>query len=85
MLAAVASGLNLWWNFREKADKIKVGCGLINPQICPGEFLQVVSRCDHPMIIADYGYVLHTRKRLSLPYLDADDPDDEPRIAYGSM
>lgn len=84
VLAAVASGLNLWWKLREKADKIKVSCGLIDPQLNPGEFLTVVSQCDHSMQLADYGYVMRTGKLLSLPNMDAHDPDDEPRIVYGS-
>ena len=73
-MAAIASGLNLWWKFREGADKIKVACDLIDPQISPGEFLQVVSLCDHPIRIADYGYVMHTGKLPSLLQLDADEP-----------
>jgi hypothetical protein len=84
VLGAVAGGLNLWWKFREKADKIKIVCGLIDPQISPGEFLTVVSQCDHSMYIADYGYVMDTGKLLSLPDLDANEPDDERRLVYGS-
>jgi hypothetical protein len=84
IVAAIASGLNLWWKFRDKADKIKVACGLIDPQLNPGEFLTVVSQCDHSIQIADYGYVMRTGKLLSLPNLDARDLDDEPRIVYGS-
>lgn len=85
VLAAAASMLNLWWKFREKADKIKVACDLISPQISPGEFLHVVSMCDHPVQLADYGYVMRTGTLLSIPQLDADDPDDESRLTYGGM
>ena len=83
MLAAFGSGLTLWWKAREKIDKIKVSCGLIDPQLNPGEFLTVVSQCDHAVYLADYGYVMRTGRLLSLPNLDANDPDDEPRIIYG--
>jgi hypothetical protein len=85
VLAAIASGWNLWWKFREGADKIKVACGLIDPQISPGEFLHVVSLCDHPVRIADYGYVMRTGNLLSFPQWDADEPCDDQRIAYGSL
>jgi hypothetical protein len=84
VLAAVASGLSLWWKYRERSDKIKVTYGLIDPQISPGEFLHVVSLCDHPVRLADYGYVMRTGKLLSLPQLDADEPDYQP-ITYGSL
>jgi hypothetical protein len=84
VLAAVASFLNLWWKFRDKSDKIKVSCGLIEPQICPGEYLHVISRCDHPIRIADFGYVMPDGRRLSIPQLEDDEPDDERRLVYGS-
>jgi len=75
VLAAVASLLNLCWKYLEKSDRIKVACGLIDPQISPGEFLNVVSLCDHPVRLADYGYVMRTGKLLSLPQCDAEEPD----------
>lgn len=84
VLAAVASILNLWWKFRDKSDKIRVSCGLIDPQISPGEYLHVISRCDHPMRIADYGYVMPDGRRLSIPQLDDEEPNDDPRLVYGS-
>lgn len=84
-LAAVASVLSLWWKFRENTDTIKVGCGLIDPQIIPGEFLHVVSLCDHPVRLADFGYVMHTGKLLSLPQLDSDEPPEYQRITYGTV
>jgi hypothetical protein len=84
VLAAVASMLNLWWKFREKADKIKVAYDLIAPQTCPGEFLQVVSLCDHQVRLADYGYVMRTGQLLSIPVLDVHEPDGDPYLTYGS-
>ena len=84
LVGAVAGILNLWWKYREKSDKIKVVCGLIDPQITPGEFLHVVNLCDHPIRLADYGYVMRTGKLLSLPQMDANEPDDNERITYGS-
>lgn len=83
-IAAIASGWNLWLKYREGSDKIKVVCGLIDPQISPGECLHVVSLCDHPIRIADYGYVMRTGNLLSIPQLDADDPNDDDHITYGS-
>lgn len=85
VLAAVASVLNLWWKYLDKSDRIKVACGPIDPQISPGEFLHVVSLCDHPVRLADYGYVMRTGKLLSLPQLDANEPDDYQRINYGGL
>lgn len=84
VLAIVASGWNLWWSYRDKADRIKVACGLIDPQISPGEFLYVVNLCDHAIRLADYGYVTRSCTLLSLPQLDADEPADDQRVTYGS-
>lgn len=83
-VAAVAGVCNLRWKYRENSDRIRVGCGLIRPQISPGEFLHVVSLCDHPVRIADFGYVMRVGKLLSLPQLDSDEPSDDQRIIYGS-
>ena len=47
-------------------------------------FLHVVSLCDHPIRIADYGYVMRTGNLLSIPQLDAENPNDDERITYGS-
>jgi hypothetical protein len=85
VLAAVASVWNFWWKYHEKSDRIKVGYGPIDPQIMPGHFLNVVSLCDHPVRIADYGYVLRTGKLLSVPLCDADEPYDDERITYGNL
>lgn len=84
-LAAIASSLNLWWKYREKADKIKVVYGPIDPQIEPGEFLHVVSLCGHQVRLVDYGFVMPTGKLLSLPYLFANEPDDELPTTVGSL
>ena len=84
VLGAVTGVLNLWWKYREKSDRIRVACGLIDPQISPGEFLHVVNLCDHPVRLADYGFVMRTGKLLSLPQLDADEPCDNERITYGN-
>ncbi len=61
-----------------------VAYGLIGPQASPGEFLHVVSLCDHPVRLADFGYVVRSGKLLSLPQMDAEEPGDE-RITYGTM
>lgn len=70
--------------FREKADKIKVTDGTISPQSNPGEFLNVVSRCDHSVQLADYGYVMRTGKLFSILDYEANWPDNEQRLVYGS-
>ena len=80
----ISGGCYLWWKYRERSDKIKVVCGLIDPQISPGECLHVVSLCDHQIRIADFGYVMRTGNLRSIPQLDADDPNDDDYITYGS-
>jgi hypothetical protein len=66
-----------------RRTQIKVVSGLIDPQVDPGEYLTVISQCDHSVYIADYGYVMETGKLLSLPELDANEPNDERRLVYG--
>ncbi|WP_034303663.1 hypothetical protein [Herbaspirillum sp. RV1423] len=85
VLAAAGSGFNLWWKFRDKKDKIRVACDLIYPQISPGYFLHVISLCDHPMRIADFGYVMLNGSLFSIPQFEVNEPDDEVRLAYGSI
>jgi hypothetical protein len=84
VVAAVASGANLWFKYREKSDKIKVASGLIYPQIEPGYFLNVISLSDHPMQLADYGYILRRGRLRSLPYLDVNEPDYDARTTIGT-
>lgn len=83
LVAAIASVWNAWRSHRDKAEKIKVSCGLIDPQISPGYFLHVINLCDYPIRIVDYGYVMERGELLSLPRLEADEPDSEC-ITYGS-
>ena len=67
---------------RERGQ-IKVACGLIEPQLNPGEFLTVISQRDHSIELADYGYITPSGELLSIPNLDADEPTDEPGLVWG--
>jgi len=84
VLAAFASIVYLWWKYREKSDRIKVGCGTLS-SFAPGEFLHVVNVCDHPVRLVDYGYVMPGGELKSLPQLDEEEPDNCSRITYGNL
>src|SRR5438045_381210 len=81
--AAAAASLNLWWTYKAKDDKIKVGLDPLTPQVEPGYFLNVVSRADHPMRLLDWGFVDVRGRLLSLPQLSADEPGDGPHTVVG--
>ena len=84
--AAAAASLNLWWTYKAKDDKIKVGLDPLNPQMEPGYFLHVVSRADHPMELLDRGFVDSRGRLLSLPQLWANEPgDDRPSIEGSAL
>ena len=77
--AMVAAGTGVWslaQQFRAKTDRIKVAYGPSTPTygLCGG--LHVVSRCDHPVTIADYGFVMCSGGLCSLPTLEIDNPTD---------
>ena len=84
VIAAGASSLNLWWQFAQKGDKIKVGFGPLRPKIEPGYWLYVVSLRDHQMILADYGFISESGGLLSLPQLCSDEPFDTALICGGT-
>jgi len=78
---AVIAGLlaiyERWTKVTEKRDRIKVGIGPLRAEIDEGESLHVVCRCDHPIEIADYGFVNVHGKLVSLPIEFQIDPAEE--------
>lgn len=84
VVAALASSLNLWRQFGEKTDKIKVGFGPLRPQIEPGYWLYVVSRRDHQMNLNDYGFIDESGRLLSLPQLSVNEPCDTELVCGGT-
>jgi hypothetical protein len=86
VVAAGGTALNLWWQYKAKADKIKVGFDTMTPYLAPGYSLHVVSRADHAMVVTDFGFFDATGRLLSLPYLWQAEPEphDEPVSIDGS-
>lgn len=73
VIAAVAGVWNLALQFRGTKDKFKVRLGTATPQIRPETFLHIVSLSDHPIVIADYGFIEEKEKFWSFRLeLDAD-------------
>lgn len=70
VLATFGLGVwGVWMKLTEKADRVKVGLGAVRPEIDYRETLHVVSRCDHPIKLADYGFVDSRGQICSLPYM----------------
>lgn len=65
--AGITGVLNLWWKATEKTDKIRVGMGTIGAEQLPQTMLHVVSRSDHPIVVADYGFIRDSGELMSLP------------------
>jgi hypothetical protein len=75
VIAAIASGVNLWWTHGAKVDKIKVNFGSSQPPISPAYSLYVVSQSDHKIVLVDYGFINASGALLSVPQLHVDEPD----------
>lgn len=57
LVGAVAGAWSLFLQLRGKRDSFKVGMGTISPEAIREECLHVVSKSDHPIRIADYGFI----------------------------
>ncbi|MDO9003595.1 MAG: hypothetical protein Q7V20_09105 [Aquabacterium sp.] len=68
---------DLWLKAREKADEIQVGFGTISPEPVPYPALHVISRRDHQMQLADYGFITVDGKLCSIAATNAFDYDPE--------
>jgi hypothetical protein len=57
VVAAVAGIWNLTLSLRGKTDEFRVGLGSATPEATPEMMLHVISLSDHPITIADYGFI----------------------------
>lgn len=84
--ATVGSLTNWLWKFYQQSDRITVGFGSVRYQEIPGFSLHVISRRDHKMEIADYGFIRRSGTLASIPYMDAQNYGDESSsLCFGSL
>jgi len=58
--ATIAAGSGVWslkLQIQGKRDSYRIDLGTVVPEANEEQFLNVVSRCDHPIVLADYGFI----------------------------
>jgi hypothetical protein len=71
VIAAIASGCNLWLQLRGKRDRFMVVLGGGSPSIDRETMMHVVSRSDHTIHLSDWGFIEPSGAFTSIP-LEAD-------------
>lgn len=57
VVAACTGVWSLWLQMRGKRDHYSVGTGTVRPEIIRETMIHVVSHSDHPIYLADYGFI----------------------------
>lgn len=57
VIAACTGVWSLWLQMRGKRDRFSVGPGTVRPEIAQETMMHVVSHSDHPIQLADYGFI----------------------------
>ncbi|WP_415760591.1 hypothetical protein [Pseudomonas sp. LT1P18] len=57
VIAACTGVWSLWLQMRGKRDRFTVGPGTVRPEILRETAMHVVSHSDHPIQLADYGFI----------------------------
>lgn len=57
VIAACTGVWSLWLQMRGKRDHYSVGTGTVRPEIIRETMIHVVSHSDHPIYLADYGFI----------------------------
>lgn len=85
IVGGIGGVLSFWWKARGKADKILVGMDTIHAEQLPQTMLHVVNRCDHSIVIADYGFIKESGELVSLPEMWEEWPVDEDGLTRGQL
>lgn len=83
VVGAITGSVSLWMQLRGKRDHFVVGLGSIRPEICRETLMHVVSRSDHQIQIADYGFIDMNHKLSSIPLELDEDFEDTQIIGRG--
>lgn len=67
VVAAISGVWSLLIQLRGKRDNFKVGMGTISPEVLPETVMHVVSISEHPIKIADYGFIELNGQLTSIP------------------
>jgi hypothetical protein len=87
VIVAAATGIwNLVLLMRGKRDSFILRSGTVSPDIYPQEILSVVSKSDHPIALADWGFIEANGTFSSIPMDAAADPSmNEDLMKTGSI
>lgn len=67
VIAACTGVWSLWLQMRGKRDRFTVGPGTVRPEILRETTMHVVSHSDHPIQLADYGFIDPSFQFSSIP------------------
>ena len=67
VIAACTGVWSLWLQMRGKRDHFSVGPGTVRPEIIRETMMHVVSHSDHPIELADYGFIDPDFQFASIP------------------
>lgn len=71
-VAALSSSLGVWWQWKDREDRLILKHGPLSPKFYSGEFLYVVNRSKHNVTVRDYGFILESGEVFSLPEVEKD-------------
>jgi hypothetical protein len=82
-VAAIAGIFNLWWNVKDRSDRILVRSGSYRPLATRTVDMYIVNIGTHPVVLKDYGFIHEDGDLFSLPwydeteaFMDGEDADD---------
>lgn len=70
VVAAASSSLGVWWQWKDRGDRLILKHGPLAPKSYSGEFLYVVNRSKHNVTVRDYGFILEDGNVFSIPNED---------------
>jgi hypothetical protein len=84
LVAALAGVINLIRSMRVPKDRIRIGFGFPQNAYEPGAELDVQNLSPHEVRLRDFGFILDSYKRFSLPDHHAAANGHDERLAYGN-
>jgi hypothetical protein len=67
-ITALISGVNLWLQMRDRGDRYVLRYSSLFPHLSPYDYLYVVNRSKHELVMVDYGFIETTGRMWSLPF-----------------
>ncbi|MES2714642.1 MAG: hypothetical protein V4795_02685 [Pseudomonadota bacterium] len=83
--AFIAGAINIFWQYRDKRQGIKVMLGPVVPSIHPYTFVSVVNLGKDPVIVRDLGFILGDLSLMSFPIAVEIDEHDMSHWGTGDL